>query len=88
MDAVFARLREMVRKQSAPLAVRLLLRDVISLLDGWCVDKSVAKTLTATSSFHLRCMFIHTRSVILVVFLYKKCRTSDDAFYNVNHTIL
>jgi hypothetical protein len=43
MDSVFVRLREMVRKQSAPLAVRLLLKDVISLRDnGWCVDKSVA----------------------------------------------
>lgn len=42
MDTVFIRLREMVRKQSAPLAVRLLLKDVISLRDnGWCVDTSV-----------------------------------------------
>jgi len=40
MDTIFLRLREMVRKQSAPLAVRLLLRDVISLRDnGWCVDR-------------------------------------------------
>jgi len=43
MDAVFARLREMVRKQSAPPAVRFFLRDVIALRDnGWRVEKSAA----------------------------------------------
>lgn len=67
MDAVFCRLREMVRKQSAPLAVRLLVKDVISLRDNWwrfdgaapqtdqfriCADRSVEREPPKPKQMH------------------------------------